>query len=333
MRIVWTKNLISKAEPVNNVEKDGIIILLQTLNKEPLTSNEEDLIFKYHINEGKKWAEIAKRLGKRTDNIVKNHFYATLRRYTRRVNKIMKNDAFKAIAENSLEKISTDFIYKCLIDGRIKYEELKTVDTDWWQELHNHFLKNFNKNSKNYRELENLKAELHLKVKQRIVNNSNKEICLNSSENRTISKRSSRHSGKKKGGNLEIENFNFFMLLEILNDNQSQKSISTVLGNAKSSNIIGKILEENSKEEKKIIKEKSKAISINSFRNIRKTSSKLQNKKLDTILNNIGQEDDDWDRDSLDLNIGKKIKARSAGAGNKIEAKREKKGLSNVTTI
>ena len=106
------RNLISRDGPASNEEKDGITISHQIISKEPLTHKEEDLIFKYHFDEGNKWAEIAKRLGKRTDNIVKNHFYATLRRYMRRINKIMKTEVFKNLIEHPSQKVTTEYIYK-----------------------------------------------------------------------------------------------------------------------------------------------------------------------------------------------------------------------------
>lgn len=86
--------------------------LAPDVRKEPLTKAEEDQIFLLHISKGYKWAEIAKKLNKRTDNAIKNHFYATLRRYMRRVNKIMKSEGFKTLTDYPCYKISCDYIYK-----------------------------------------------------------------------------------------------------------------------------------------------------------------------------------------------------------------------------
>jgi hypothetical protein len=80
--------------------------LAPDVKKEPLSEDEEHQIFLLHINKGLKWAEIAKMFGKRTDNIIKNHFYATLRRYMRRANKIMKSFTFKNLTQYPLMKLS-----------------------------------------------------------------------------------------------------------------------------------------------------------------------------------------------------------------------------------
>ena len=47
------------------------------------------IIFKAHRKYGNKWADISKYLVGRTDNSIKNHFYSTLRKSLRRINKYL----------------------------------------------------------------------------------------------------------------------------------------------------------------------------------------------------------------------------------------------------
>lgn len=55
------------------------------VRKEPLTPEEERIIFQAQRTMGNKWADIAKLLLGRTDNVVKNYFYSTLRRELRKL--------------------------------------------------------------------------------------------------------------------------------------------------------------------------------------------------------------------------------------------------------
>eukprot|EP00831_Metopus_contortus_P050849 TRINITY_DN42736_c0_g2_i1.p1 TRINITY_DN42736_c0_g2~~TRINITY_DN42736_c0_g2_i1.p1 ORF type:complete len:475 (-),score=57.36 TRINITY_DN42736_c0_g2_i1:119-1516(-) len=57
--------------------------------KAPISDEEEERLFEMFRLHGNKWAEIAKALPGRTDNVVKNHFYSTLRREIRKLLKII----------------------------------------------------------------------------------------------------------------------------------------------------------------------------------------------------------------------------------------------------
>jgi myb proto-oncogene protein len=57
------------------------------IKTEKITTEEEVQIFDLYKKYGNKWVEIAKELPGRTENWVKNLYYATLRRYVRNINK------------------------------------------------------------------------------------------------------------------------------------------------------------------------------------------------------------------------------------------------------
>lgn len=55
---------------------------------EPITPDEGQLIFDSYKRHGSKWAEIVKLLPGRSENVIKNYYYSTMRRETRRLDKV-----------------------------------------------------------------------------------------------------------------------------------------------------------------------------------------------------------------------------------------------------
>lgn len=87
--------------------------------KGPLTEDEEKIIFNAQKKYGNKWSEISKLLNGRTDSLIKNYFYSTLRRQLRELLRKFKGDR-----RIEPKEISIQYMRQVLKENKIPYEKI-----------------------------------------------------------------------------------------------------------------------------------------------------------------------------------------------------------------
>ena len=63
----------------------------------------------------------------RTDNMIKNQFYSTLRRQLRKINKILLSETFQNQLGGKTVELSIDELYKYIKEDKVDYDDIKGI--------------------------------------------------------------------------------------------------------------------------------------------------------------------------------------------------------------
>eukprot|EP00347_Sterkiella_histriomuscorum_P022152 403331496 len=105
------------------------------IKKDPITPEEERVIFESHRKYGNKWADIAKLLPGRSDNSIKNYFYSTLRKHIRRINKSLRQSQIARKLGLKMKNLTSEQLYEMVRNQEITYEKLQQMDPKRFQDL------------------------------------------------------------------------------------------------------------------------------------------------------------------------------------------------------
>lgn len=97
------------------------------ITTQKITPNEELKIFELYKTYGNKWVEIAKNLPGRTENWVKNLYYATLRRYVRNINKL--KSVHPEIEQLDYVEVNEKVLGELLLLDNVDFKAFQAIDS------------------------------------------------------------------------------------------------------------------------------------------------------------------------------------------------------------
>jgi hypothetical protein len=100
------------------------------IRRDPISLEEGVKIFKAHNEFGNRWAEITTQLPGRTDNTVKNYFYATVRRHLRKLNKWLRSSQFwESFNIEANKQVKLNFLIEALEHGDLDYFKVRSIES------------------------------------------------------------------------------------------------------------------------------------------------------------------------------------------------------------